>query len=702
MLNADDAESVLAMRLLAKTAASRERPVVFWVGAGASRWLGYSSWKELTLQLRKTFFQQVAKFDNKRAEHLINKEDFPGIFQMCRDLDSACYYRFIADAFLPRPPTEVYKTFASRLEKITPPFIVTTNVDEVLESSLPMCATVQRTDLGRCVDLLQKRIPFVAKLHGSVSSIKSTIFATSDYEALVADASYLQPLRYIFTGCTVVFLAYGIRDAYVIRLLRENATEMHLFGPGPHFVVTNDEVALGSLRRIKYSLKLRPDHSAAMLVLEHLIQSVAPPPAVAFPEAEASESDKLAVVGTVPAGKTAYYISDVLPPAFFQEITAASGGTEIEAAFGLGFTPEELPFTESTALHDITVGLICFDYVYLPSSALALTYTLLGEQLFRELLQSDVVRFIHNVAQVGVVFHPQEPIGDIGSVTGRAKDGARAMPLSDVIRRTLSPAPGKEKEAEAIFAEVEQRTAVYCRADEINLPSLIRGALLMPEVSRLLGIGDAILPTQTPRWLRFPYLRLGHLVQTAALCSEYGIQAAKVSFGGVQLTSAAFGVQPAELYADHLASYASSGLFNSDLGVLVYQDPSIVKRILRFRESAEGELFRREVGQVLAVERGREFNASVNAGLSRAIPVDVLQRAHDKLVTLMTESARVTAVPAVWGNVPHSDSITKRWRARSEKMLIEMCTAREIGKNDPCICGSGEKLRLCCLPPLRN
>ena len=127
-----------------------------------------------------------------------------------------------------------------------------------------------------------------------------------------------------------------------------------------------------------------------------------------------------------------------------------------------------------------------------------------------------------------------------------------------------------------------------------------------------------------------------------------------------------------------------------------------MKRILRFRESAEGELFRREVGHVLAVERGREFNASVNDGLSRAIPVDILRRAHDKLVTLMTESARVTAVPAVWGNVPHSDSITRRWRARSEKMLIEICTARGIGKNDPCICGSGEKLRLCCLPPLRD
>jgi SEC-C motif len=224
----------------------------------------------------------------------------------------------------------------------------------------------------------------------------------------------------------------------------------------------------------------------------------------------------------------------------------------------------------------------------------------------------------------------------------------------------------------------------------------------MPAVARLLGVGDAILPIQTPRWLRFPYLRLGHLVETSAICSEYGIQAAKVSFGGVQLTSAAFGVQPAELYADHLASYTSTGNFNSDLGALVYQDPLIVRRIMRFRNSSDGEAFRREVGQVLAVGGGAEFRASVDAGLSRTIPPGVLQRARDKLLTLMTESARVAPVPAVWGNVPYPDSITKRWRARSERMLLEMCSARGLGKDDPCICGSGEKLRLCCLAPLRR
>lgn len=706
MLNADDPESVLAMRQLAKTAASGERPIVFWVGAGVSRWLGYPSWKDLTLQLRRIFFRQVANFDNKRAENLINEEDFPGIFQMCRDLDSGRYYRFIADSFLPRQQTEIYKAFTSLLEKISPPFVVTTNVDEALESCLPTCATVQRADIGRCVDLLQKRTPFIAKLHGSVSAIQSTIFATSDYEQLIADPAYLQPLKYIFTGCAVVFLAYGVRDAYVVRLLHENATEMHLFGPGPHFVVTNDTVPAKALHRIRYAIKLHPDHRAALSVLDIVKQSSAPKAPAAVPQSRVPPvgSDKRAPTGGVPAGKTAYYLSDLMAPGTWQtsqEIAAeGSGGAKIEGAFGLGFTNDEVPFREATALHDMTVALICFDYLYLPLSAVPRALAVLGEDLFRELLQQDALRFIHSQADVGVLFKAQEAIGHLGNVTIRAKEGGGAEPLSARISRMLLPVPSKEKEAQDLLEKLERRTVVYERADEINLPSLVRGALLMPEVSKLLGIGDAILPTQAPRWLRFPYLRLADLVQTAALCAEYGIQAAKLPFGGARLTSAAFGVQPAELQAEHLASYVSSGSFNSDLGALLLQNMSILRTILRFRNSLGGESFRREVGQVLAVESGREFNASVNAGLKQTIPLDVLQRAHDQVLRLMTESSKLTPVPAVWGDARRSDTSTRYWRAKSQKMLLEMCAARGIGRNDPCICGSGEKLRLCCLPPL--
>lgn len=127
---------------------------------------------------------------------------------------------------------------------------------------------------------------------------------------------------------------------------------------------------------------------------------------------------------------------------------------------------------------------------------------------------------------------------------------------------------------------------------------------------------------------------------------------------------------------------------NSDLGALVYRDASILRNIMRFRGSPDGESFRREVGQVLAVGSGREFNASINAGLTRTIAPSVLQRAHDKLLTLMTENARIVAVPAVWGNASQSDSITRLWRAKSEKMLLTLgrTTLVFVDRERNCVC----------------
>ena len=708
MLNADDQETGISLRQLRDVVSTGTKPIVFWIGAGSSRWLEYPSWKGLTLQLRRDFASNVLSFNNQQALEFINKERFPEVFQLCKNSDPARYRRFIADAFLPRKPNDSYMAFVNLLTKIEPLYLMTTNVDEVLEHSLPLSVTLQRSDLQRCVELVQKRSSFAAKLHGSVSSVETTVFATSDYNAIISDPSYLQMLKYIFMSCTVVFLGYSVRDGYVVRLLQENAVESDLFGPGPHFVVTNEPVPVRSLHRIRYAIKLHPDHRAALSVLDYISQSSLPR-AVASVGADGDAVRDLVspiLVDRVPPGKTAYYISDLQAPGTWStsaEITAHGKDEDekLEASFGLGFTNDEVPFTVSTALHDLAVALICFDYIYLPLMASGHAFGVLGEEIFRELLQSDVIRFIHDTAQLGVVFYRlQEPIGTIANVTAWEKGSTEPQHVSAILRRTFNPVAGKEREAQHLLDVAERQTTIYRRSNEIDLPFLTRCALVMPAVSGLLGIGSAILPSQAPRWLRYSYLRLAHLVQTAALCTEYGIQAAKVPLGGVHLTSAAFGVQATDLQAEHLASYMLAGPYHSGLGGFLQQDMSIVRQILRFRVSAEGVSLRQEIGQILATQGGREFSAAVNAGLSRTIPTEVLRRAKDRLETLMTERPRVTPVPAVWGSALQSDSSTRLWRAKSQKILLEMCSARGIGKNDPCICGSRDPLRLCCLPPL--
>ena len=197
---------------------------------------------------------------------------------MCRELDSGSYNRFIVDAFAPRTGRSVYRKFVELLEAITPLFVVTTNVDEALEKNLSSLTTVQKTDLRRCADLLHEKTPFGGETAWISQFCKVDGFYDGGYYTeLLADVNYLNSLKYIFTGCTVVFLTYGICDQYVIKLLQEDASHMDLFGPGPHFAVTNDSVPVPSLRRIRYLIKANSDHSAALSVLAYLAQSAKPP-----------------------------------------------------------------------------------------------------------------------------------------------------------------------------------------------------------------------------------------------------------------------------------------------------------------------------------------------------------------------------------------------------------------------------------------
>jgi len=83
MRNADDKETIFSLRRLKDVLDQGTRPLVLWIGAGASRWMNYPSWKELTLHLRRDFFH-VGGFDNPRVLKLIDKEDFPSAFELCK------------------------------------------------------------------------------------------------------------------------------------------------------------------------------------------------------------------------------------------------------------------------------------------------------------------------------------------------------------------------------------------------------------------------------------------------------------------------------------------------------------------------------------------------------------------------------------------------------------------------------------------
>jgi hypothetical protein len=702
VLNASDPATFLSVRELKRCIQESKKPLVLWIGAGASKWLGYPLWKELAHDLRREFFRYVDGFDKAEALKLVMENSFPQFFQYCKELDRARYYRFLSSAFLPRPETALYKRFIEELGKITPLHIITTNIDEALEQRFPI-AVFQRSDLTGCIEQLQGGKSFIAKLHGSRSAIETTVFTREDYEELGLDSAYIHSLGHIFALGTVLFLGYGVSDQYVIDLLSNNARDMSLFGPGPHFVVSSDFRGNLNLRPIRYSLQRFPDHRAALTVLDIIrqLRNTAAEASVKVKSLPNQSDVSVSVLDT----KTAYFISDFMPAGtWINSVTsqlANDTGIRAEMTLGLGFNREEVLSAVSTAPYDLVVGLICFDFVYFPLSALDKVHALLGSESFWHLAQSEIIRFVYMQHEPAVMLLEDSVIGDVGLVS-IAHPSGKAQTAGDHIRRLLIPAPGRELIAEKLLLDLENKVIVFGEAEKIDLAGLVRASLMMPEVAGLLGIGEAILPTQVPKWLTFPCLRMAHLVHTGAVCDKLRIQAAKIPFGGARLASAAFGVQPAAESADQYASYVLSGTFNADLGAALVAQPGILRDILRFRDTAEGEAFRREVRDQLLADEASEFSASINAGLARNIPIRILQEARDKLSSLVTENIKISPVPAVWTNTFQSDNSTRLWRLRSRAMLLDLAKKRGIGKDDPCICGSGDNLRLCCMLPLRD
>jgi hypothetical protein len=219
---------------------------------------------------------------------------------------------------------------------------------------------------------------------------------------------------------------------------------------------------------------------------------------------------------------------------------------------------------------------------------------------------------------------------------------------------------------------------------------------------KLLGLSDAIRPNQAPVWPKFPLLRLAHLVHVAAICDYYGLEAAKMPFGGTALISAAFGVRRNPDSADQIANYVTIGRYNTDIGKFIGYDITIIDRLITFRDTQAAENLRREIEKAMATDEAIAFHAAVDGGLRSAIPREVLQQAADGFSLLNTERTAATPTPAVWTDLRSDDDSTLYWRRRSRAMLLQLCKERKIKGSNPCICGSGDILRLCCLPPLRD
>jgi hypothetical protein len=322
--------------------------------------------------------------------------------------------------------------------------------------------------------------------------------------------------------------------------------------------------------------------------------------------------------------------------------------------------------------------------------------------VFWSLTDSGAIKFIDIVHSPVYAAQSDNLMGDIGILREQDPHETETRSSLGVIRKMLKPAPGKESEGEAKIEELAACAVSFSSSDRLGLPSMVRDALLLPHVSQLLGYSDYVVPNSIPRWLAFPTLRLAHLVQTGLICDELHIRAARVPFGGISLLSAAFNVKPATQTAYDFASFILTGAYGSNLSSYIETHPDVLLKILEFRGSGEGEALRRELSDRLETNDGTEFSAAIDGSVRKAIPTAVIQAAKNKFSMLLKTDNPNSSATAVWGNSNADDQSLWRWREHSRDLLWIEAKALGIKSDSSCMCGSGDRLRDCCLKALKS
>ena len=700
----EDKETFSALNALVSEVRGGHRPLVVWLGAGASAWAGYPLWRELAEAMHIRFGREVVDYRKDDATALLSEARYPRLFQRMRDSDLALYFSCLRDAFAYRQPTPVHERLLRSLGLLTPRRIMTTNVDESLERNLTV-ETIQRSDAELIPQLLTQGKSFVAKLHGSVSAVESMVFCARDYEEIKKDASLINSLCSTFEVSTVLFLGYGLQDQHVIAALHDSRGVHPLYGTGPHFVVTPEgtSAVLQNVRRISYVTD-PPDHRGALLTLEAVADvQVAVQPTAYSTSSNAAKETK---------GESACFIGDLLPwgkMTTSQTLTATSASGQRQLIVGEGYVDGEVSFHNYSALNDLVVGLICFDVVYVSLDHLGTLHGLLGSTWFWKFVEAKAIRLVVPPYEPVVMFsEPDRVVGEIGSIDRGSKSSTtesfESRTTSERIHEFIAPIPGREVAAERLMDMLESTTVDLSRiVTSERLSAMARGAMMNPSVRRLLGISGGTPVGTVPRWLTFPVIRLAGVIRKGIICRHVGARSTRMILGSETLASIAFSAVSGREWADDAASYVLTGRFNSDLGALIEEQPALLEGVLRFRESAAGSGFRREVTERLATNDGGQMTAAVNGGLREALPMATLQRARDQLSGLfMPRAAGPSIQPAVWGDLRNGEARVAGWRKRSRDLLNNFCKENGYRPYDPCPCGSGEKLKFCCSSALRR
>jgi len=143
MIDGNEKQNFQTLMRLRDLLVEGAKPLVFWVGAGASRWCAYPGWDDLARHFHATFSRSERTYRKEIGLAHLTGGHYPALFSNCKKANETLYNSLLISAFPPVVrPSAVYENFLNHLSTFTPLQIITTNVDEALEQRLPACTIV--------------------------------------------------------------------------------------------------------------------------------------------------------------------------------------------------------------------------------------------------------------------------------------------------------------------------------------------------------------------------------------------------------------------------------------------------------------------------------------------------------------------------------------------------------------------------------
>ncbi len=213
---------------------SGNKPIIFFIGAGLSKELGYPLWHEMLQEM----VHYAAKTGRMTSEEMRETEAY---IERC---DYLMCGNLLRDRLGPRIEEQLRERFSQEtlpqrlgsyegLVQLPCAGFVTTNYDAALENayskvhkkSLIPVLPEDKAALGG----IAQNTPFLFKLHGDVAR-RRFVLSLSDYENLLQDAALQRFLYSLFFYYKIVFLGYGLSDNDISIPLKQITRDFHSGG----------------------------------------------------------------------------------------------------------------------------------------------------------------------------------------------------------------------------------------------------------------------------------------------------------------------------------------------------------------------------------------------------------------------------------------------------------------------------------------